>query len=118
MDTATAFALGAAHRNSPSRVFDWIKAATLIRESLEKYPNVEASAGLAGDWEYTGGEIFRNGKPVPEKDTYTYLCSTWATPELCIDGQYLDCWVWEKDSPGWDAETYWPQEALEIIHES
>lgn len=115
MDTATAFALGRAHRDSPSRVFDWVKAAQMIRDRFLVGNLKMASAGLRDDWEYTGGTIFENGSPVPEDDTYTYLASTWAIPELSLDGDIFDCWVWKKDSPGWESDTYWPPEALAIL---
>ncbi len=94
-----------------SRVFDWKKAAALIMERKA----TTAGAGLKSDWEYTGGTIWSDGKPVPQEETYTYLSSNWATPELEIDGEIIDCWIYEDDSPGWDSGTYWPQEALDII---
>ncbi len=113
MDSLVAFAMGQAARASgaKSKVFDWNKAARIIRDRKV----VEASAGLSSDWEYTGGSIFRNGKPVPKEDTYVYLASIWATPELEVDGETLDCWIDADTSPGWDAETYWPQSALDIL---
>jgi hypothetical protein len=110
MDSLTAFAFGQAHRNDPARVFDWDRAAALIREREPR----EASAGLGGDWEWTGGSIWRDGAPVPRDETYTYLSSTWATPELDLDGEVIDCWVW-RDGSGWDSDTYWPDSALAIL---
>jgi len=110
MDTRTAFAMGRANRGQEQRVFDWVKAAKLI---VEREPDV-ASAGLSGDWEYTGGEIWANGLPVPREDTYTYLASTWATPELDIDGEVLPCFVMAGDT-SWDESTYWPPEALALV---
>lgn len=115
MDTSTAFALGTARRHCPPRVFDCVKAAQLIRDSHLAGNLKVASAGLRGDWEYTGGDIFEDGSPIPEESTYTFLESTWAIPELSLDGEIFECWVWEKDSPGWDAGTYWPPEALEVL---
>lgn len=114
MDTLTAYAIGQANRGKPHMVFDWEKAARLIVERNAQ----SAAAGLAGDWENTGGTILRDGKPVPKDDTYTYLGSTWAVPELQIDGDILDCWRMEKDTPGWDCDTYWPKEALDILESS
>lgn len=111
MNTFEAFAMGAANRGKPMMVFDWCKAARLIVESGAK----SASAGLAGDWEYTGGPILSNGVPIPREQTYVYLASTWATPELEIDGDREDCFIMESDSPGWDSKTYWPDEALAIL---
>lgn len=111
MDTMSAFAMGQANRGKPVMVFDWHKAARLI---VERKPT-RARAGLSGDWEWTGGDIYAEGRPVPVGDTYTYLASTWATPELEIDGDTVDCFVMKDDSPGWDSGTYWPESALAIL---
>lgn len=92
-------------------VFDWRKAAELIRERKPE----RARAGLADDWEWTGGDIFADGKPVPVDDTYVYLASTWATPELDLDGEIIPCFLMISASPGWDEHTYWPQIALDIL---
>lgn len=108
MDTLSAFARGQATRGNPRMIFDWVKAAKLIKERDAK----NASAGLAGDWEYTGGEIFTDGEP--NFDDYTYLASTWATPELEIDGETIDCYIME-DKTDWDSGTKWPEEALKIL---
>ncbi len=74
MDTISAFAMGMANRSKESMVFDWDKAAKLIKE---RQPN-SAEAGLSGDWGCTGGEIYRDGEPI--LNSYTFLASTWATP--------------------------------------
>lgn len=107
----TAFMYGEANRGKEQKVFDWEKAARIIKERGA----TEASAGLSGDWEYTGGEILRDGKPVPADDTYVFLSSTWATPELEIDGETIDCYKMESETPGWNSGTYWPEEALNIL---
>jgi hypothetical protein len=113
MDTFGAFAMGEANRGRESMVFDWEKAAYLIK----KYKVQEASAGLAGDWGCTGGDIFRDNKPITSRDdTYVYLASTWATPELCINDEYFDCYRMQSEVPNWDAHTLWPQEALDILN--
>lgn len=109
MNTAAAFAMGSANRGKPVMVFDWVKAATII---AERKPRV-ASAGLWSDWEWTGGTIYADGAPVT--DSYTYLASTWATPELDIDGELIDCYVMESERPTWGSDTKWPDEALAII---
>lgn len=93
-------------------VFDWFKAAEIIKE---RQPSL-ARAGLRDDWEWTGGDIYRDGSPVPEDETYTYLASIWAVPELCLDGEIFPCWIWEADSPGWYHGTYWPEGALKILN--
>ncbi len=112
MDSMKAFAMGDANRGKEQMVFDWEKAARLI---LERQP-VEASAGLASDWEYTSGDIWRDGKPVPASETYTYLASTWALPQLDMDGEIIACVRMASETPGWDSKTYWPDEAMAIIN--
>jgi len=113
MDTWSAFAMGETHRNNPLMVFDWIKAAKLIVEN----PEVTIEAGLRGDWEYTGGVIWQDGKPVKE---YVYLASTWAKPEIEIDGDREDCWIYQAESPNeeWSSSTHYPPEARRILIEA
>jgi hypothetical protein len=114
MDTLYAFAMGQANRHRELMVFDWENAAQLIKEQDAK----NASAGLNGDWEYTGGPILRDGTPVPKEETHVYLASTWATPELNIDGKIISCYRMQSATTGWDAHTYWPQSALVIAGKS
>ena len=109
MNTLSAFAIGEMNRNPTRMVFDWDKAAKLIKERNA----TEASAGLSGDWEYTGGTIFADGKP--DMESYTYLASTWAEPELEIDGERMKCFRMEDDTPKWDEKTKWPESALFIL---
>lgn len=106
-----AFMIGEANRGKEMMVFDWLKAAQLI---VERKPS-EARAGLQSDWEWTGGSIFADGKIIPKDETYTFLASTWATPELELDGEVMDCFRMESEVPGWDAYTYWPDEAMAIL---
>lgn len=91
-------------------VFDWNKAARLIRERKPEC----ASAGLRDDWEWTGGIIYKDGEPV--MDDYTYLSSTWAVPELNMDGDIVECFRMEYEAPGWNSDTKWPQSALNILN--
>ncbi len=109
MDSFSAFARGQANRHKEAMVFDWDKAAQLIKESGCK----EASAGLSGDWEYTSGSIFEDGKP--NLVSCTYLASTWATPELEIDGEIYDCYKMQSEVPDWGADTKWPDSAVKIL---
>lgn len=109
MDTLSAFVNGAANLGKESMVFDWDKAARLI---AERKPNV-ASAGLQSDWEWTGGQIYSDGQPTT--DDYTYLASTWATPEIDIDGEVFDCFKMESETDGWGSDTKWPASALAIL---
>lgn len=111
MNTAIASLMCIMSQGNELMVFDWEKAAQLIAERGAR----AASAGLSGDWEWTGGIIFANGSPVPQEDTYVFLASKWAVPEIDIDGDLMDCYRLESDCPGWNAETYWPKEALGIL---
>jgi hypothetical protein len=115
-----AFAMGLPRLASPKMVFDWDKAAQIIRAAQP----TTASAGLAGDWDYTGGEIYRDGKPVDQEDTSTYLASTWATPQLDLDGDVQDCYIMEDEAfRRWNngqanvdfAHIYWPPSALALL---
>ena len=109
MDTISAFSRSMENRGKETMVFDWHKAATQIKESGAK----NAKAGLGGDWEWTGGDILVDGK-IPEY-TYTYLASTWATPELDLGGDIIECYKYESKTDGWGAKTFWPQSAKDIL---
>lgn len=109
MNNRMAFLKGMVNRGKEMMVFDWDKAARLIKERKPEC----ASAGLRDDWEYTGGTIYEDGKPV--MDNYTYLSSTWAVPELSMDGDIVECFRMEHEVPGWGSDTKWPQSALNIL---
>lgn len=112
MDTMQAFGRAMAAQGNEPRVFDWVKAAQLIKASGAK----TAAAGLRGDWENTGGAILEDGKPV--RDSYTFLRSVWAEPELTLDdGPEIECWRLQSEVPEWDAKTKWPPEALAILEQ-
>jgi len=111
MDGMSAFALGGANSGKEQMVFDWDRAAQLIKDTK---PEV-ASAGLESDWEWTGGEIWRDGKSVPKDETDVYLASTWATPELDMDGVVIPCYKMQSEVPDWDSDTYWPESAKNLI---
>lgn len=89
-------------------VFDWDKAANLINEHQ---PDI-AFAGLESDEEYTQGVIYKENMPI--HDEYTYLASTWATPQIVLDGIAHDCYVMESETE-WGPDTKWPESALNII---
>jgi len=109
MDTMSAFMMGEQNRGNELMVFDWDKAAKLIKDRDVK----EASAGLSGDWEWTSGEIFTNGKP--NMNDYTYLASTWATPQIEIEDEIIDCYKMASEVPKWNASTKWPKSALDLL---
>lgn len=110
MDTLTAAMMGEIFRDNEMKVFDWDKAAKIIKERGLNY----AEAGLLEDWEWTGGTIMEDGDPV--YDDFPFLASTWATPTLRIDDEYIQCFVMEHETE-WDAKTRWPESALKILEE-
>lgn len=102
----------------PQKKFDWDKAALIIKEKFSVNPDLVAEAGLQGDWDYTGGEIFRRGKPTNED--YTYLSSNWATPTLVLhytsdwDDDEIECYTEDTESR-FDAESKWDEISLDIL---
>lgn len=109
MNSVEAFFRGMDNMGKELRVFDWDKAAKIIKERNAQ----KAEAGLSGDLEWTGGTILEGG--IPNKDSYTYLASTWATPVLIIDDEEIDCYKMQSETSGWDSDTKWPQSALDIL---
>lgn len=114
MDSMSAFAMGEANRGKDAMVFDWDAAARMLVETKA----TRAEAGLRGDWEWTGGEIWADGAPV--RDAYTYLSSTWATPLLLLtmpDGseESRPCFRMDHEVPDWNESTKWPASACDIV---
>lgn len=112
MNTLIAFMMGEANRDKEMMVFDWDKAARLI---AQRKPRI-AMAGLRGDWEFTGGMIYEDGKLIT--DEYTYLASTWAVPVLDVGLETVECYRMESDTPGWNESTSWPRSARNILEEA
>lgn len=105
-------------KGATQMAFDWDKAAKIIKEALKSDKNLIAEAGLQGDWEYTGGVIFKKGKPV--SDSYTYLSSNWANPTLSIEysngfEKEFDCFVKQGENGRFDEDSKWDEESLEIL---
>ena len=98
-------------------VFDWDKAASIIKDRLKAHPDLIAEAGLEGDWDYTGGQIFAEGKP--DLEPYTYLSSNWATPTLIIswDGgeEEIECYTTEESRFAEDSK--WDETSLSILNQ-
>jgi hypothetical protein len=115
LDILTAFRNAEANRGKMPMVFDWNKAARLIKEENAKI----AKAGLRGCWKDTGGTIWYDGSPINKKDTCerTYLRSTWAVPEIEINGVMHECYIMQDKATEWDAFTYWPESALNIVND-
>lgn len=97
---------------SPSKVFDWDKAARIIKERNPQ----RAAAGLREDWFWTGGTIWRDGKICTDEPPY--LLSYWATPIIILefeDGEEeIECWM-QADESEWDEDTNWPESARKIL---
>lgn len=96
--------------------FDWDKAASIIKEKFASHPDLEAEAGLQGDWDYTGGVIFENGKPT--NDHYTYLSSNWAKPTLLLswngeEQEEIECWI--EYSERFTSQTKWDETSIAIL---
>ena len=98
----------AINESKNGKVFDWDKAAEIIKERKPE----TASAGLSEDWFWTAGTIYENGRPVKSG---TYLSSTWATPVLRLDGEEIVCYR-PKGYNGWNEDTRWPKSALKILN--
>lgn len=97
-------------------VFDWDKAAEIIKDRLLKHPDLYAEAGLQGDWENTAGCIFEDGKPT--NGEYMFLASNWAVPTLIlawdgIDQEEIECFTDQSDR--FDLGTKWDVISLEIL---
>jgi hypothetical protein len=104
------------YKQGEHNAFDWDRAAEIIKTMLPTHPNLVAEAGLQGDWEYTGGVIFENGKPT--NDPYTFLASHWAPPTLIIsvDGdEILEEVCATASSKRFDCETKWDNKSLKIL---
>ena len=95
--------------------FDWDKAAKVIKEKFETNKDLVAEAGLEGDWKYTGGEIFKNGKPTNKN--FTYLQSNWAVPTLILsyggESEEIECWT--EANERFTEETKWDDISLNIL---
>ena len=103
-------------KGAKDKSFDWDKAAKLIKEKLIEHPNLKAEAGLEGDWDYTGGIIFEEGKPT--NDEYTYLSSNWAVPTLILswdDTEQEEIACFTEESQRFSEDTKWDPTSLLIL---
>lgn len=96
--------------------FNWDKAAQIIKEEFKKHPDLKAEAGLQGDWDYTGGVIFENGKPI--NNSYTYLSSNWAKPTLILEWDGIEqkeivCEI--EECKRFNSSTKWDDISLSIL---
>lgn len=93
-------------------VFDWHKAAKLIKKKKATYAHVH----LEGS-EVNNGWIFYDGSYEHDEVGVDHLASTWATPMLEIgDEDAIPCFIIsDRREGGWDANTMWPDSAKKII---
>jgi hypothetical protein len=113
MDTLGAYMRGQAALAAGAKqmVFDWDKAARIISARKPK----TAQAGLLGDYDYTIGTIWRDGKIVEDDtDSCMHLASNWAMPMLILDYEEIECFIY-GDQTEWDAHTKWPISARKIV---
>ena len=103
-------------KDKPQKVFDWDKAANIIKQYYSEHLDLIAEAGLQGDWEYTGGVIFENGKPT--NDNYTYLSSNWAIPTLILSWDReeqleIECFIIGETR--FTSKSKWDEQALSTL---
>lgn len=109
MDSLQAMMMGLWNRGNEQKVFDWDKAASIIKERQPE----QAVAGLKEDMEYTAGVIWEHGHIVT--DSYTFLASTWATPVLVLDDdEIIPCYLMASKTT-YTSDTVWPESALAVI---
>ena len=109
-------AILAKERGEEQKAFDWDKAAEIIKKEYESHKDLVAEAGLEGDWEFTGGCIFKNGKPT--NDDYTYLSSIWAIPTLILswngtEQKEISCYT--NESERFNSCSKWDKKSLSIL---
>ena len=114
MDTLSGVGMGQVNIDKEEMVFDWDKAAEILLKSVREAGVKEASAGLSGDWGWTGGIILENSK-IPDSRAGSYLSSTWADPEIEIAGNRFPCYKMQSEVPNWGPDTFWPDSAREIF---
>tara|TARA_R110002167_G_scaffold331706_1_gene538359 strand:- start:9786 stop:10175 length:390 start_codon:yes stop_codon:yes gene_type:complete len=106
----------AAKQGKPMMAFDWNRAAEAIKYHFGDHKDLVAEAGLQGDWAYTGGVIFKEGKPTDEN--YTYLASNWAVPTLILswDGkEQEEIKIFAENSDKYNSGSKWDDESLGIL---
>lgn len=93
------------------KVFDWVKAARLIKERNPE----RVEAGLYEYWTLSGS-IYDHGKV--QNGGFACFASNWATPvsDFCNDDEdFIECWKYQHEVPDWNENTIWPEEALAIL---
>lgn len=120
LNFAEGFTSSRGKNRNQQKVFDWDKAAELIKKYYKEDSNIVVEAGLDGDWDYTGGIIFEESKPTTEH--YTYLSSNWAIPILWIkfsnsnkEDEEIPCWI--TGNTRFNSESKWDEQSLKILQD-
>lgn len=82
------------------KYMDWKK----VQKVVDEHPNSVIHAGLQEDWNNTSGLIYAKGKYY---DGYVYGCSSWATPIVDVDGEEIECWIYEETEERDGKPTWW-----------
>lgn len=94
------------------RVFDWEKAARLIKQA-----NGKNAYAISLSFTEGSTEILRDGVPVPRQRPIEPL-DTRHMVEIGLqidDRERMVCCRAQVETPGWDGNTYWPMSALAIL---
>lgn len=89
------------------KVLDWEKAAEIVRGTQE-----DVFAGLAEDWDNTGGLIGSDGRQ-QRNDEDAYVISVWATPVVAIGSESnegIECWKYAGDDSSSRYPDWWGNE--------
>lgn len=103
--------LAAGNDMPATMLLDWDLVARLI---ILRRPR-KVVAGLEQDWENTAALIWDadiNSSPFVDSGRL-YVTSVWAVPGIEMDGEFIQCFAWKKDHPGWRSE--WPADAKRAI---
>ena len=87
MDTLSAGIMGMLNRNREQMVFDWDRAAEIVKMASEFFkddPDFSVEVALSGDEGNTWGTMYKDGKPNYDGQP-AYLASTWARPKLTLN---------------------------------
>ena len=93
-----------------ARVFDWVRAAEIIREN----PGVDVYASDYGGEDGMYARIYHEEGPVDRgllSSSLGYV-TRMGRPSIRLNGTVIECWRWARVT---DSQPYWPAEALDIL---
>lgn len=97
-------------RGLDSYMFDYVKAAHLIKEYAH---DKTVKAGLNGDFNNTSRIVYGGGKIC--QSSFVYTVSLWGVPTLAFDNWMVECYNIRSGPEGKDWEGFWPPETMEIL---